>query len=174
MIESTVTKGQTPFGWLLDSAIAAFAIQLLISTIGAIFTGLIIVLIPAILLAAITKNRSGGNFADHVVAQPLFILLNEPFFIAPIVAGFMLGLFGRRFFRSASAAWVWTVPMVILICSAATWRTGGFHPYWSDVRNNFFGSKCGSSECAYEWLITAPFYTSVAYSLGWTIKNLKR
>jgi hypothetical protein len=34
------------------------------------------------------------------------------------------------------------------------------------VWNNFFGSDCGSSECLTEYRVTAPFYTSIAYSFG--------
>jgi hypothetical protein len=174
MVESMGRKGQSRGRRLVDSAIPGFAIQVLISTIGAILVGLIAVSIPAIVLAAVTKNTSGGNFADHVAEQPIYVLLNEPYFIAPIAAGFLLGLFRRRFFRSSSAAWVWVVPMVTLIWSVTTWRTGGFRPYWTDVWNNYFGSQCVSSECAYEWLVTAPFYTSVAYTLGWLGKNFAR
>jgi hypothetical protein len=137
-------------------------------------SGSFAVSIPAIVLAAVTRNTSGGNFADHVAEQPIYVLLNEPYFIAPIAAGFLLGLFGHRLFRSSLAVWVWVVPMVILIWSVATWRNEGFRPYWTDVWNNYFGSQCGSSECAYEWLVTAPFYTSVAYTLGWLGKNFAR
>src|ERR1700730_5136764 len=160
--------------WITDTAIPSFVIQLVISTLGSILVGIVAVNIPAAFLAIITKNKSGGNFVDRLVEQPVYFLLNEPYFITPIVAGFILGKFSSRFFRSASAAWVWVVPMTILVGSVATWKTGGFSPYWRDVWNNYFGSQCGSSECAYEWLVTAPFYTSVAYTLGWTSKNLIR
>jgi hypothetical protein len=164
------TKGRP----ITDAAIPSFVCQVAISTLGAILAGIVIVAIPAILLATVTRNSSGGNFADHVVEQRVFILLGEPYFVVPVVSGFALGIASRRLFRSRSAAWVWIAPTVILIWSVATWKTGGFRPYWQDVWNNYFSSRCGSSECAYEWLITAPFYTSVAYSFGWISNSLIR
>lgn len=168
---STPVTRSTPRRWITDSTIPSFVMQLLLATVGAIFVALIAVLIPAILLAAMTRNTSGGNFADHVAAQPVFSLVGEPYFATPIAAGFMLGMFGRRIFRSASAGWVWVAPLVLLISSIVTWKSGGFRPYWPDVWNNYFGSECGPSECAYEWLVTAPFYTSVAYAIGWMISK---
>jgi len=37
--------------------------------------------------------------------------------------------------------------------------------------DNFFFARCGATECLYELFITAPFYTSAAYTLGWLCKN---
>jgi hypothetical protein len=161
--------------WITDGRVWSFTAQLVIATLGAMLMGAVIVLIPAVLLATFTRNSSGGNFADHVVEQRIFILVNEPYFVAPILSGFTLGLTGRRRFRSGFGAWVWAVPAALLIGSVMTWRTGGFRPYWHDVWNNYFASQCGSSECTYEWLFTAPLYTSVAYTIGRMIpKNIRR
>jgi hypothetical protein len=163
---STIRPEHGPGHPVDDATILDFFIQLAISTVGAILIGSIAVLIPAIFLAAVTRNSSGGNFVDHVVEQRIFFMLDEPYFIAPILASFSLGAFSRNFFRSASSVWVWTVPLLILVVSVATWKTGGFRPYLWDVWNSYFGSQCGSSECAYEWFFTAPLYTSVAYTVG--------
>jgi len=150
--------------WITDSAIPSYFVQLFISTIGAILIAIIAVAIPAILVAAMTKNNSGGNFVDHLVEQRIFVLLNEPYFIVPILTSFWLGIASHRLFRSTLAAWVWTVPCAMLSISVASWK--------GDVWNTYFGSQCGSSECAYEWLVTLPLYTSVAYSLGWVSRRL--
>jgi hypothetical protein len=158
----------------ITGRISTFVAQLVIATAGAMLGGTVIVAIAAVLLATLTKNRSGGNFADHVVEQRIFVLLDEPYFAAPILVGFTLGLLSRRLFRFNGGTLVWVVPAALVIGSAITWRTGGFRPYWRDVWNNYFGSQCGSSECAYEWLLTAPFYTSVAYTLGRIAGNLRR
>ena len=160
--------------WIRDGAIPSFVVQLIGSTVGAILIGMVAVVIPAIVTAAVGRNTSGGNLADRIGEQPIFTLLNEPYFVAPVAAGFVLGMFSYRVFRSRSAAWVWAVPMAVLIYNVTTWRAGGFGPYWQDVWNNYFGSQCESSGCFYEWLVTAPFYTSVAYTLGWISRNLIR
>ena len=47
--------------------------------------------IPAIPIAAVTKNTSGGNWADHIVDQPVLRAVGEPYFALPVVAGFFLG-----------------------------------------------------------------------------------
>jgi hypothetical protein len=99
--------------------------------------------------------------------QPFFKLLDEPYFITPILSGFLLGKVGAHFFHSASAVLVWIVPAAILVVSMAS--APGMN-----IWNNYFGSGCGGSECAYEWLFTAPFYTSVAYTVGWIFENLHR
>ena len=158
--------------WITDAAAPNFVIQLVFSTIGAILAAAIAVSLGALITATITHNASGGNFIDHIGEQRIFVVLNQPYFLAPIIAGFLFGTLSHRIFRSDVARWVWVVPLAGLIAGMATWKTGGFRPYWRDVWDNYFGRDCGSSECAYEWLITLPFYTSVAYALG-SIKPLK-
>lgn len=151
--------------WMTDAAIPSFILQLLISTLVAMLSGVVAVVFLALIMAAVTTNASGGNFVDHVVQQRIFVLLNEPYFIAPILAGFFLGRLGGRFFRSASAVLLWIVPAAGLLVSMAS---GPGMNVW----DNYFSSRCGASECAYEWLLTGPFYTSVAYTVGWISKNL--
>ena len=161
--------------WITDAAVPSFVLQLAVSTVGAVLTATLVVMLPAVLLTIITRNNSTGNFGDHLVAQPILILLNEPYFALPVAAAFSLGTLSHRFFRSSSlGAWIWIVPMIILLGSIATWKSDGTRPYWRDVWNNYFSSQCGNSECAYEWLVTAPFYTSLAYATGWISRNLTR
>ena len=100
--------------------VSDFMAQFVIATVGAMLVGAVVVLIPAELLATFTRNSSGGKFADHLVEQGILILLSEPYFVAPILAGFTLGLFGRRIFRSGVTTWVWIVPTALLIGSIAT------------------------------------------------------
>jgi hypothetical protein len=42
--------------------------------------------------------------------------------------------------------------------------------------DTYFGKGCGGSECLYELFLTAPFYTSVAYSIGayTTFKRMRK
>jgi hypothetical protein len=148
-------------------ALPSFLVQQLASTAGAMLFGTITGAIPPVLISAVTKNTSGGNWADHLADQPILRAVGEPYFALPVLTGFFLGVLSSRFFRSSSAAWVWVLPTIILVWNLLSWHNGGYRPYWPDVWNNYFGSNCGSSECLYELFITAPFYTSFAYTLGW-------
>lgn len=154
-----------------DTALASFLVQLPASTVGAMILGYLAATIPAVLIAAVTKNTSGGNWGDHLVEQPVLRAAGEPYFALPVISAFFLGVLSHRYSRSSSAAWVWVLPTVVLIWNLFTWKTGGFRPYWPDVWNNYFSSDCGSSECLYEIFVTAPFYTSLAYTLGWATKR---
>jgi hypothetical protein len=158
--------------WIRNAALPSFVIQLIASTVGAMIMATIALFLPALVIAAFTENTSGGNFFDHVVDQRLLHAGDEPYFLAPILAGFVLGGLSHRFFGTRAAAWVWVPPAVVLLWNIFTWKNGGYRPYWPDVWHNYFGSDCGGSECLYELFVTAPFYTSVAYSLGWIIKHL--
>jgi hypothetical protein len=152
-------------------ALPSFLVQQLVSTAGAMVVGTLAGFIPAVLVSAVTKNTSGGNWVDHIADQPLLRVVGEPYFAFPVIAGFLLGVLSHRFFRSSSAAWVWVLPTIILVWNLFTWRNGGYRAYWPDVWDNYFGSHCGSSECLYEVFVTAPFYTSLAYTLGWIARR---
>jgi hypothetical protein len=149
------------------AALPSFIAQQLFATVGAMLIGIVGALIPAVLIAAVTKNTSGGNWADQIADQHILRAAGEPYFIFPILAALMLGLLSHRYTQSTSAAWVWVLPTVILMWNLLTWKNGGFRPYWPDVWDNYFGANCGSSECLYENFVTAPFYASLAYTSGW-------
>jgi hypothetical protein len=151
-----------------------FVVHLAASTLGAAVIGFVTAIIPAVLIAAVTKNTSGGNWVDHLAEQRILDAAGEPYFLFPILSGFALGVLSCRYSRSSSAAWVWILPTVVLLWNVLTWQSGGFRPYWPDVWNNYFGSDCGSSECVYELFVTAPFYTSLAYTLGWLVRRCWR
>jgi len=170
MSESTSVQSINGKRWQ-DIVLPSFLIQQLVSTVGAMIVGHLAGIIPAVLIAAVTKNTSGGNWVDHIADQPILRTVEEPYFAFPVITAFALGILSHRYFRSSSAVWVWVLPAIILVWNLFTWKTGGFHPYWPDVWNNYFGSDCGSSECVYELFVTAPFYTSLAYTLGWITKR---
>jgi len=154
------TRHGSGWRWMANATIPSFILQLLISTMGAMLTGVAVV----VFLALIVRIASGGYSVD-AVQRRIFVLLDEPYFIAPILAGFFLGRLGGRFFRSASTVLLWIVPAAVLLLGMASGHE-------MNVWDNYFGSRCGGSECASEWLFTAPFYTSVAYTAGWISKNL--
>jgi hypothetical protein len=150
--------------------IGNYVLQLLISTFGANVIGFISVLIPALVIAAFTHSTH-GNIVDRMVTGAIFRFgADNPFFLGPIFAGLILGILPR--FLDRSAGLVWPIPALILIVTAFTWNsTYTPRSHWADVWSNLFGSDCGSSECMYELLVTAPFYTSIAYSLGWYLSR---
>src|ERR1700733_11574386 len=168
MVEPEKSEQAKPRGWFVGSVFGCFIVQLVISTIGSILIGVIVVLICVLIAGVLMGTISGGRIFE----SRIFMFVNEPYFLAPIVAGFTFGFIGRRYFQSKIGAWVWVLPAAFLLIGISTWKNGGFLPYWRDVWNNYFGSQCGAYECLYEWLLTAPFYTSVAYTIGWICKSL--
>jgi hypothetical protein len=170
LLESRVSGMHLAKRWQ-DATLPAFLIQQLISTVGAMVAGVLAALIPAALIAMATKNTSGGNWADHLAQQRILNAVEGPYFVFPILASCVFGALSRHYSRSIAARWVWVFPAIILIWNVFTWRNGGYRPYWPDVWNNYFGSHCGSSECIYELFVTAPFYTSLAYTFGWTMRR---
>lgn len=169
MSESQPSQSDKPKRWQ-DTALPAFFVHLTASTLGAAVVGLVAAFLLAGLTAAFTKNTSGGNWADHVADQFILKAAGEPYFVFPVFIGFALGGLSYRYSRSSSAAWVWVLPTIALVWNVLTWKNGG-DPYWPDVWNNYFGSQCGSSECLYELFVTMPFYTSLAYAVGWMTRR---
>jgi len=165
-------KGQESEG-ARGTAVLSFVLQQAVSTVGALLLGVGAALILATLIAFFTRTPD-GNLVDKVVAEPLFkIGADNPYFAGPILMAFILGWVARRS-ESRSAAWMWVLPTVALVWNVMSWKSHSPLPRWEDVRANFFTSNCGDSDCIYELLITAPFYTSVAYSLGWVVRGLGR
>jgi hypothetical protein len=158
-----------------DAAIPSFLIQLVISTIGAILIGVLVVLIVALLIADVRSNPFQGSLMERAVDQPIFrIGADNPYFTGPVVVSFLFGAFSRRFFRTRSALWVWVLPTLVLLVDILTWQSHSSRSRWADVWANYFGSSCGDTECLGELLVTAPFYTSVAYTLGWIASGLSQ
>jgi hypothetical protein len=117
--------------------------------------------LPLVLVAAIGTLSSiasnGSKAIDYLTIGPSFLL--------PIISGGVLCyLFTRRAELVTPALWVWLVPAAVLIWSIRDWRHQAVDNSWQDVWNNFFGTRCSSSECLYE-IITAVFLSSVSYSL---------
>jgi hypothetical protein len=158
-----------PRGWINNAELVIFFAHQLMSTVGATVISVLIVLLFALFGASLKKNTSGGNFIDHITQQRVSMLLNQPYYVAPVLCALALGALSRRFVRPRWAAWVWVLPMIILLWNLLTWKGAGpptTAVYWADVWADYFGSDCGGSECMYEVFVTVPFYTSAAYSLG--------
>ncbi|MHB8410395.1 MAG: hypothetical protein ACYDDI_00440 [Candidatus Acidiferrales bacterium] len=87
-----------------------------------------------------------------------------------------------RFCRGNQGKWstlAWILPAIWLvfgILSDYPYRYTVQEHWWRYVWDNYFGENCGGSECLGELFFTAPFYSSVAYSitsglLHWKCRN---
>ena len=96
-----------------------------------------------------------------------------PYFPVQIIFALILGWLLGRALRHRSMVWVWVLPMAILCYSLVTARVliptsvfarpGVFQSRFS----HYFGWGCQpSARCFDQLLITMPFYTSLAYSMG--------
>src|SRR5262249_21927420 len=90
-----------------------------------------------------------------------------------IVFGLILGWLLGRTLRHRSILWVWAIPFAILCYSVATatvvMPTSVFvSPGAGQSRfSHYFGWGCRPADrCLDQLLITMPFYSSLAYSLG--------
>ena len=88
-------------------------------------------------------------------------LFSAPIFPAEILLGFILGFAINRFLKSNSAKWAWILPAVWLFSDfpSSVGDTG-----WSYTLSYLFVGKC--SDCVEVTFLVAPFYGSMAYSLG--------
>jgi len=160
--------------WACTGKIVGFVAQFAIATIGAMLLGVLVVLLPTLLFASLTRSPN-ETVRERVVTEPLLRWgADNPYFGGPILVAFILGWISRRYFKSRVAAWVWVPMTLALLWNITTWRSYSPLSHWGDVRANFFTSDCGDSDCLYEMLVTGPFYTSVAYSLGWIGKTFTR
>jgi len=115
-----------------------------------------------------------------------WLLTENPFYPAQIVAGLYLGwLLGRRF-QHKSMLWIWVLPLAALCCALMVGPIGLFPqriPQWTSALarhsavgsrlSYYFGRGCQPrAHCVDQLLITMPFYASAAYSLGALLARL--
>lgn len=102
------------------------------------------------------------------------ILTQTPYFPLQIALGLLAGwVLGRYLFHPLSP-WVWLAPCVILCFALVAFpETGQFavsqYAYLSSpsVLSHFFGRGCRPADrCLDQLVITLPFYSAAAYSLG--------
>jgi len=104
------------------------------------------------------------------------IVSETPYFPVQIIFALILGWLLGRALRHRSMVWVWALPMAILCYSLVTARVliptsvfarpGVFQSRFS----HYFGWGCQpAARCLDQLLITMPFYSSLAYSMGATL-----
>jgi len=101
------------------------------------------------------------------------IVSESPYFPVQIIFALILGWLLGRVLRHRSMVWVWVLPLTILCYSVATSRvlvptsvfaSPGAGQSWL---SHYFGWGCRPADhCLDQLLITMPFYSSLAYSLG--------
>jgi len=130
------------------------------ATLGAILMGILPTL-PFIVANLLMMNRlKTGAYVTDVLTVPPYspICLLSAFIIASVVVR-------RR--PDIEATLVWVIPLALLIIGVFSWnRYPGQADWWKDMWDNYFGRNCGGSECVYEFMVTEPFFTSLAYTLG--------
>ena len=101
------------------------------------------------------------------------IVSERPYFPVQIISALILGWLLGRALRHRSMVWVWALPLAILCYSLVTasvliptsvfTRPGVFQSRFS----HYFGWGCQPTDhCLDQLLITMPFYSSLAYSMG--------
>ena len=101
------------------------------------------------------------------------IVSERPYFPVQIIFALILGWLLGRALRHRSMVWVWALPLAILCYSLVTARVliptsvftrpGVFQSRFS----HYFGWGCRPADhCLDQLLITMPFYSSLAYSMG--------
>ena len=89
------------------------------------------------------------------------LLFGAPVFLGEIILGFCSGFMINRFLGSSSARWIWIVPALLLLADFPSFVRSSSLNY---TLQYFFAGKC--SDCVEVMLMVAPFYGSIAYSLG--------
>lgn len=96
--------------------------------------------------------------------------IDESLSLSPLFAGAIVGYLVNRNMRDLSARLVWIIPLVWLVYGIQD-ATGSFSQAWANkslsayIWDNFFGTHCGGTECLNEILFTAPFLSSISYSI---------
>jgi hypothetical protein len=103
------------------------------------------------------------------------MVTGTPYFPVQIIFALLLGWLLGRALRHRSMVWVWVLPFAILCYSLLTATV--LIPEWTSVLarpdvgqswfSHYFGRGCQpAAHCLDQLLITMPFYSSLAYSVG--------
>jgi hypothetical protein len=155
------TVGKFAIGFIVHSVIA---------TVGAFFGGTVLGFLLALPIGLFSSGP--GNIVDRVSDSWIIrYSFKEPYFALPALTALFLGFISHRLSRSRSGAFSWIVPSAVLLCTILP-RLVSSPAQESWIIDNLFSAGCGSTECLYELFITAPFCTSVAYTIGWLAEFL--
>ena len=105
-----------------------------------------------------------------IIYFTLSMVLREPLLPAALLGGAIMGYLVNRNGWDVTVLLVWLVPLAWLIYgirdSSASYSEAWAHQSRSAyIWDNFFGTHCSGSECLNEFLFTAPFLSSISYSI---------
>lgn len=148
---------------------ASFLAHSILATVGAMLGGILLSVLVSLPFAFFSSGM--GNIFDRI-GDTWFLRygVDGPFPIVPVLVAACIGFASPRLSKTSAPAWVWIIPTVLLLVSVAP-RVFESPSQAKWVLDNYFGRGCGSSECLYELFITAPFYTSLAYTMGWLVRR---
>ena len=122
----------------------------------------------SIVVGFVPEGMIGERLYAGTVLQPFFP------FIACVAA--LLGFLVARFWPDGRAHWAWIPGLLWFafgiyfdVLAGGGWRTASWGhqtPPFRYVLDNLLTSRCGDTECLYELLYTAPFVSSITYSLA--------
>lgn len=156
-----LSRGETMtrFVWLLF-------LHQFVSTLG------IIVVAPPILEFGLDVLRLVSS--SFQAREYGWILIETPYFPVQIILALTVGWLVSGYLRHRSMLWVWVIPFVILCGAVVAYpRIGQItlarfaEPSTASSLSHFFGWGCQPrNACLDQVLITLPFYSSAAYSIG--------
>jgi hypothetical protein len=115
-------------------------------------------------------------FGHNYPRKTFYSIVSEtPYFPVQIIFALLLGCLLGRALRHRSMVWVWVLPLAILCYSLLTATV--LIPEWTSVLvrpgvgqswfSHYFGWGCRpAAHCLDQLLVTMPFYSSLAYSIG--------
>ncbi|SRR6266481_590118 len=146
----------------LTKSVLNFGLHQFIGMYGVPFTAPIVFSLGFKLLFLFGHNYPRKTFYSIVSESPYFPIQ----IVFAVILGWLLG----RVLRDRSMVWIWVLPLAVLCYSVATRLlnptsvlTGVGQSWFS----HYFGWGCRPADhCLDQLVITMPFYSSLAYSLG--------
>ena len=113
-----------------------------------------------------------ATLAAGVIAVVLEVTMpfRDPFFLGALLGGAIMGYLVNRNMRDLTALLVWIIPLAWLIYGIRD-SAASYSEVWAQqsrsayIWDNFFGTNSSGSEGLKELLFTAPFLSSVSYSI---------
>jgi hypothetical protein len=141
-----------------------FGLHQVIATVG------VMVAAPALLALVATGLRRLGWTVS--MGQFHELLTDTPYFPSQVVLALLLGWLFARYAWRGSMVYVWVLPSAVLLLVFATnHHPLDFGPVSSALAqprlSHFFGRSCRpKNRCFDQIVITLPFYSATAYSVG--------
>jgi hypothetical protein len=120
-------------------------------------------------LGILTVDFMGVLRLPHAMRPLHWILTETPFFPVQIVLALYSGWYLSRRLEHKSMVWIWVLPGLILSWAVTTMavQLSSVFALSGGAFSHYFGTGCRPKDhCLDQLLITMPFYTAIAYSVG--------